>query len=123
MEPEVVDLANFLVAMGARIDGIGGDTMRVDGVEALHGVEYTIIADRIVTGTLLLAGAVTRGDVTVTFLGPTGASFDEKLFVASPANTFRSRWLRQAAFTRSSAWPGPQVGVGFSTRLRDASPC
>jgi UDP-N-acetylglucosamine 1-carboxyvinyltransferase len=70
MEPEVVDLANFLVAMGARIGGIGGDTMRVDGVESLHGVEYTIIADRIVTGTLLLAGAVTRGDVTVTRCRP-----------------------------------------------------
>jgi UDP-N-acetylglucosamine 1-carboxyvinyltransferase len=70
MEPEVVDLANFLVAMGARIGGMGSDTIRVDGVRELHGVEYTIIADRIVTGTLLLAGAVTRGDVTVTRCRP-----------------------------------------------------
>ena len=70
MEPEVVDLANFLVAMGAKIAGIGRDTFVVDGVEELHGVEYEIIPDRIVTGTLLLAGAVTRGDVTVTGCRP-----------------------------------------------------
>jgi UDP-N-acetylglucosamine 1-carboxyvinyltransferase len=65
MEPEVVDLANFLVAMGATIAGQGGDTIRVTGVPELRGVEYEIIPDRIATGTLLLAGAITRGDVTV----------------------------------------------------------
>jgi len=65
MEPEVVDLANFLVAMGAKIAGAGGDTIRVTGVSELHGVEYEIIPDRIACGTLLLAGAITRGDVTV----------------------------------------------------------
>jgi UDP-N-acetylglucosamine 1-carboxyvinyltransferase len=65
MEPEVVDLANFLVAMGAKIQGQGGDTIRVTGVAELRGVEYEIIPDRIATGTLLIAGAITRGDVTV----------------------------------------------------------
>ena len=65
MEPEVVDLANFLIAMGAKIQGQGGDTLRVTGVAELRGVEYEIIPDRIATGTLLIAGAVTRGDVTV----------------------------------------------------------
>jgi UDP-N-acetylglucosamine 1-carboxyvinyltransferase len=65
MEPEVVDLANFLIAMGAKIGGQGGDTLRVTGVAELRGVEYEIIPDRIATGTLLIAGAVTRGDVTV----------------------------------------------------------
>lgn len=65
MEPEVVDLANFLVAMGARIEGAGTDTLRITGVRELNGVEYEIIPDRIATGTLMLAGAVTRGDVTV----------------------------------------------------------
>jgi UDP-N-acetylglucosamine 1-carboxyvinyltransferase len=70
MEPEVVDLANFLVAMGARIQGGGSDTIVIDGVQELHGTEYEIIPDRIVTGTLLLAGAVTRGDVTVTGCRP-----------------------------------------------------
>ena len=66
MEPEVVDLCNFLVAMGAKISGIGSDTLIVEGVTELHGVDYEIIADRIVAGTLLLCGAATRGDVTVT---------------------------------------------------------
>ena len=65
MEPEVVDLANFLIAMGAKIAGHGGDTIRIVGVRELRGVEYEIIPDRIGTGTLLLAGAITRGDVTV----------------------------------------------------------
>jgi UDP-N-acetylglucosamine 1-carboxyvinyltransferase len=70
MEPEVVDLADFLVAMGAKISGQGTDTIAIEGVDELHGVEYEIIPDRIVTGTLLLAGAVTRGDVTVTACRP-----------------------------------------------------
>ena len=65
MEPEVVDLANFLIAMGAKIKGAGSDTVVIEGVRELHGVEYTIIADRIVAGTLMLCGAATRGDVTV----------------------------------------------------------
>jgi UDP-N-acetylglucosamine 1-carboxyvinyltransferase len=56
--------------MGAKIAGLGTDTIVVDGVEELHGVEYEIIPDRIVAGTLLLAGAVTRGDVTVTGCNP-----------------------------------------------------
>jgi UDP-N-acetylglucosamine 1-carboxyvinyltransferase len=70
MEPEVVDLANFLVAMGAKIGGIGTDVLVIDGVKELHGVEYTIIPDRIVTGTLLFGAAATRGDVTVTRCNP-----------------------------------------------------
>jgi UDP-N-acetylglucosamine 1-carboxyvinyltransferase len=70
MEPEVEDLANFLIAMGARIAGHGTDTIVIDGVTQLHGGEYEIIPDRIVTGTLLLAGSVTRGDVTVTGCRP-----------------------------------------------------
>lgn len=66
MEPEVTDLANFLNAMGANVSGAGSDTIVVEGVSELRGVEYEIIPDRIVTGTLLLCGAATRGDVTVT---------------------------------------------------------
>ncbi|HZZ65139.1 MAG TPA: UDP-N-acetylglucosamine 1-carboxyvinyltransferase [Candidatus Baltobacteraceae bacterium] len=65
MEPEVVDLAGFLIAMGARIRGAGSDTLIIEGVQELRGVEYEIIPDRIVAGTLLLSGAATRGDVTV----------------------------------------------------------
>ncbi len=64
-EPEVVDLANFLVAMGARIRGAGTDTLRIQGVPSLHGVEYDVLPDRIETGTYLVAGAITRGHVVI----------------------------------------------------------
>jgi len=62
-EPEVVDLAECLIAMGAQIRGHGTDTITVDGVERLHGATYSVMPDRIETGTFLVAGAVTRGRV------------------------------------------------------------
>jgi UDP-N-acetylglucosamine 1-carboxyvinyltransferase len=65
-EPEVADLAELLVKMGAKIEGAGTSTIRVEGVESLHGAEHTIIADRIEAGTFLIAGAITGGDLTVT---------------------------------------------------------
>jgi UDP-N-acetylglucosamine 1-carboxyvinyltransferase len=65
-EPEVTDLAALLISMGARIEGAGTSTIRVQGVERLHGAEHTIIADRIEAGTFLVAGAITNGDVSVT---------------------------------------------------------
>jgi UDP-N-acetylglucosamine 1-carboxyvinyltransferase len=64
-EPEIVDLARLLAAMGARIEGAGTDTIRVEGVKALSGARHACIPDRVEAGTLLLAGCVTRGDVTV----------------------------------------------------------
>lgn len=64
-EPEVVDLANFLVAMGAHIEGHGTPVVRVEGVERLRGVHYRIIPDRIEAGTLLIATAITGGDLTI----------------------------------------------------------
>lgn len=64
-EPEIVDLANFLCAMGARIEGIGSSTLRVQGVERLHGCEFSIMPDRIETGTFLVAAAATGGEVTL----------------------------------------------------------
>jgi len=60
-EPEVVDLANFLIAMGARIHGAGTDTITIEGVEALGGAEYEVLPDRIEAGTFLVAGAITGG--------------------------------------------------------------
>lgn len=62
-EPEVVDLANFLIAMGADITGAGTDTIRVNGVETLHGCTHSVMPDRIETGTYLVAGAITSGRV------------------------------------------------------------
>ncbi|HYP07196.1 MAG TPA: UDP-N-acetylglucosamine 1-carboxyvinyltransferase [Bryobacteraceae bacterium] len=64
-EPEVVDLANMLVKMGAKIEGAGTSTIRVQGVSKLHGVEHEIIADRIETGTYMIAGAITGGEIVV----------------------------------------------------------
>ena len=64
-EPEVVDLANCLNAMGARIEGAGTDTIRIQGVARLRGTDYRVLPDRIETGTYLVAGAITRGDVTL----------------------------------------------------------
>lgn len=65
-EPEVEDLAALLTKMGAWIEGAGTSTIRVQGVDELHGAEHAIIADRIEAGTFLLAGAITHGDVVVT---------------------------------------------------------
>ncbi len=62
-EPEVVDLANFLIAMGAKIAGAGTDKIVVQGVEKLRGTRYEVLPDRIEGGTYLVAGAITRGHV------------------------------------------------------------
>ncbi|HCY0689119.1 TPA: UDP-N-acetylglucosamine 1-carboxyvinyltransferase [Staphylococcus aureus] len=64
-EPEIVDLANYINEIGGRITGAGTDTITINGVESLHGVEHAIIPDRIEAGTLLIAGAITRGDIFV----------------------------------------------------------
>jgi len=62
-EPEVVDLANFLNAMGARVSGAGTDSIRIEGVERLHGARYDVLPDRIETGTYLVAAAITGGRI------------------------------------------------------------
>jgi UDP-N-acetylglucosamine 1-carboxyvinyltransferase len=62
-EPEVVDLANFLISMGARIEGAGTDTIAIQGVERLKGTSYVVLPDRIESGTYLIAGAITGGHV------------------------------------------------------------
>lgn len=64
-EPEIVDLANLLVAMGARIEGIGTATLIVHGVDRLQGCHYSVMPDRIETGTYLVAAATTRGRIKV----------------------------------------------------------
>ncbi|MDR2734741.1 MAG: UDP-N-acetylglucosamine 1-carboxyvinyltransferase [Spirochaetota bacterium] len=65
LEPEVVDACNFLVAMGARIEGVGTSTLTITGVSRLHGCRYRIIPDRIESGTLLAAAACTGGEIFV----------------------------------------------------------
>ncbi|HEB83274.1 MAG TPA: UDP-N-acetylglucosamine 1-carboxyvinyltransferase [Gammaproteobacteria bacterium] len=64
-EPEVVDLANFINAMGGKIAGAGSDTITIEGVEKLHGTRYRVLPDRIETGTFLVAAAITGGSIRV----------------------------------------------------------
>ncbi len=70
-EPHVVDLANFLNSMGAKIKGAGTDIIRIRGQEKLHGTTYAVIPDQIETGTLMIAAAATHGDVTIEGCIPT----------------------------------------------------
>jgi UDP-N-acetylglucosamine 1-carboxyvinyltransferase len=70
-EPEVVDLANFLIAMGAKISGAGTDTIKIEGVEKLTGTRYRVLPDRIETGTYLVAAAISGGRIKVKDTDPT----------------------------------------------------
>ena len=70
-EPHIVDLANFLNSMGAKIKGAGTDVIRIRGQEHLHGATYAVIPDQIETGTLMIAAAATHGDVTIRGCIPT----------------------------------------------------
>jgi UDP-N-acetylglucosamine 1-carboxyvinyltransferase len=81
-EPEIVDLANLLNAMGAKIRGAGTGVIRIEGVERLHGVEHHVIPDRVEAGTYMIAAAITGGDVYVEgairdHLGPVVAKLEE----------------------------------------------
>ena len=73
-EPEIVDLAELLNKMGARIEGAGRSTIRIEGVEALGGAEHTIIADRIETGTFAVAAAITGGELEIINCDPKSIS-------------------------------------------------
>lgn len=64
-EPEILDLQKFLIAMGAKVCGAGTGTIYIDGVKNLHEVEYTVMPDRIIAGTLLVAGAITKGEIVL----------------------------------------------------------
>lgn len=64
-EPEIVDLANFLNKMGAKIKGAGTDTIKIEGVERLSGAKHTVIPDRIETGTFMVCAAITRGNILI----------------------------------------------------------
>lgn len=69
-EPEIVDLANYLNAMGAKIEGAGSSIIKIEGVERLRPAEHRVIPDRIETGTLVIAGAITGGEVTISECQP-----------------------------------------------------
>ncbi|TWG83491.1 UDP-N-acetylglucosamine 1-carboxyvinyltransferase [Cupriavidus gilardii J11] len=103
-EPEVSDLARLLVAMGARIDGIGTDRLVVQGVERLHGASHRVIADRIEAGTFLCAAAATLGEVVVRDISPDilDAVLD-KLIEAGASIERGDDWIRLAMRQRPRA--------------------
>ncbi|MCW5728219.1 UDP-N-acetylglucosamine 1-carboxyvinyltransferase [Parvibaculum sp.] len=82
-EPEIGDVARCLVAMGAKISGIGTSTLRIEGVEKLHGASHSVIADRIEAGTYAIAAAMTGGEVTLEGVDP--ETFDAALSVLRAA--------------------------------------
>jgi len=113
-EPEVVDLARCLVAMGARIQGHGSDVITIQGVERLHGVEYDVMPDRIEAGTFLAAAAATRGSITLTEapVGGMEAVFDKLresgagLAVGERTIRIAMRQRARAVSLRTAPYPG-----------------
>ena len=97
-EPEVVDLCRVLQKMGAEIDGIGSHCLRITGVPRLHGVDHSVIPDRIEAGTFVVAAAITGGDVTVRDCEPRDLlALIERLRAAGVEITVGPNWLRVAA--------------------------
>ena len=103
-EPEVVDLAKCLNAMGAKIQGAGTAKIVVEGVKRLHGCEHSVLADRIETGTFLCGAVVTQGDVLVTHAAPaTLEAVIEKLRAAGATVETGTDWIRARIDKRSHA--------------------
>jgi UDP-N-acetylglucosamine 1-carboxyvinyltransferase len=113
-EPEVTDLAHLLVAMGAKIEGIGTDRLVIQGVEQLHGASHSVIADRIETATFLCAVAAAGGDVTLTHTRPDILDVAlDKLREAGVILTSGADWIRvqmaarpKAVSFRTTEYPG-----------------
>lgn len=114
-EPEIVDVQNILNKMGARVRGAGTDQIRIEGVSQLHGVEYSVIPDRIVAGTMMMAAAATGGEIVLENVVPehleavtaklreTGTQVKEendRLYVKAQAR------LRAVEFVRTLPYPG-----------------
>lgn len=119
-EPEVVDLANMLVAMGAKISGIGTTTMIIEGVDSLHGCEYSVIADRIETGSYLAGALMSEGDVLTKntsseFLHPVLKKFEAMGAVITTGDD----WIRAVMKGRPKAVDiRTQVHPGFPTDMQ-----
>ena len=113
-EPEVADLANCLVKMGAKIKGIGSPQMEIEGVKKLHGTTYRVISDRIEVGSFLVAAVMTKGKVRVTDCDPhTLTAVIEKLEEAGAKVTVGDDWIEvdgtgehQAVDIRTAPYPG-----------------
>lgn len=113
-EPHIVDLANFLNSMGAKIRGAGTDTIRITGIPRFHRASYTVIPDQIETGTLMIAAAATHGDVTIHGCIPTHMeALSAKLLEAGTRITENDDFIRIQPGTairsvnfRTQAYPG-----------------
>ena len=114
-EPEICDVANFLNAMGAKVSGAGTSTIRIEGVDKLHGAEYTVMPDRIETGTYLVAGAMTGGKVRLKGVLPDSfEAVTAKLLEAGAEIDTGDGWIEldmhgrrpKAVDIRTSPYPG-----------------
>lgn len=113
-EPEVIDLAKCLRAMGAQIEGEGSSEIRVQGVKTLHGAEHTVVADRIEAGSFFVAATLTQGDVLVTHCEPTHmTAVLDKLKEAGVQLDIGNDWVRvqmqgrpKAVSVRTDPYPG-----------------
>lgn len=113
-EPEIVDLANFINAMGGKVQGAGTDIIRIRGMARLRGCTYMPISDRIEAGTLMVAAALTGGDVTLNravpeHLRPISAKLREggaDVWEESGAIRVRGTWRPQAVDIKTMPWPG-----------------
>ncbi|MEW6997649.1 UDP-N-acetylglucosamine 1-carboxyvinyltransferase [Colwelliaceae bacterium BS250] len=93
-EPEIIDVANFLNAMGAKVSGAGSATLTIEGVEALQGADYSVMPDRIETGTFLVAAAVTGGKIRCVNTDPTALdAVISKLQEAGATVTTGADWI------------------------------
>ncbi|MFM8897537.1 MAG: UDP-N-acetylglucosamine 1-carboxyvinyltransferase [Actinomycetota bacterium] len=103
-EPDIVDIGNFLIAMGAKIEGLGTPTITIRGVEALHPAVHVAIPDRIVTGTWAFAAAMTRGDISIHGAKPEHLELPlEKLVAAGAVVTSISDGIRVKMDRRPTA--------------------
>ena len=120
LEPEIADLAKFLTALGARIEGAGTPTLRIDGVEQLGGAVHRLIPDRIEAGTLLIAAAVTGGSATVRGVVPEHLdAVLQKLREAGAEIEIGGDWIAIRAAKRSTAVSVvAQPYPGFPTDLQ-----
>ena len=116
-EPEISNLAECLVAMGAKIDGIGTSTLRITGVDRLHGAEVAVICDRIEAGTYAMAAGMTGGDVTLTGADPT--LFEAALQALSAAGVTIEHTQQGIRITRSGT---PLTPVDIVTQPYPAFP-
>lgn len=119
-EPEIVDLANYLKKMGAKIEGAGSSILKIQGVSQLRAAEHTVIADRIEAGTLLIAGAITGGEVTVERCVPQDL---DALTVKMQEAGFKITSDRQSVTVHACAgWKGVDIMTsphpGFPTDLQ-----